>query len=88
MQTQFTPWRPRTTGHFPGQGNPLYRTEEFQEIEIYKVWQLAESVSMRFDLCQQWVIDETVEVYGITFHWVGGFDLFEDYFRKGGMREN
>ncbi len=63
-------------------GNPLYRADEFQEIGLYKVWQLAETVSMRFDLRQQWVLDESVEVYGLTFQWVDGFDLFEDYFRK------
>ncbi len=65
-------------------GNPLYRADEFQEIGLYKIWQLADSVSMRFDLRQQWVLDETVEVYGVTFQWVEGFDLFEDYFRKRG----
>ncbi len=65
-------------------GNPLYRAEEFQEVGIYKVFQLAESVSMRFDLRQQWVLDESVEVYAVTFQWVDGFDLFENYFRKRG----
>lgn len=66
-------------------GNPLYRAEEFQEVGIYKVFQLAESVSMRFDLRQQWVLDESVEVYAVTFQWVDGFDLFENYFRKRGQ---
>ncbi len=72
-------------------GNPLYRAEDFQEIGLYKVWHLADSVSMRLDLRQQFVLDELVEVYGLTFQWVEGFDLFEDYFSKhwkGWSRDN
>ncbi len=63
-------------------GNPLYRADDFQELGLYKVFQLAETVSLRFDLREQWVLDQTVEVYGLTFQWVEGFELFEDYFRK------
>ena len=63
-------------------GNPLYRADDFQELGLYKIFHLADTVSMRFDLRQQWVMDQTVEVYALTFQWVEGFDLFEDYFRK------
>ena len=63
-------------------GNPLYRTDDFQELGFYKIFQLADTISMRFDLREQWVMDQTVEVYALTFQWVEGFDLFEDYFRK------
>ena len=63
-------------------GNPLYRAQDFQEVGLYKIIHLADSVSARLDLRQQFVLDELVEVYALTVQWVEAFDLFEDYFRR------
>jgi len=63
-------------------GDPLYRTSDYEELRLLKIWRPADEVSVELDFRAQFVDGGFVQAYGFNFTWTPSFPLFPDSFSR------